>query len=92
MNPARLFRVCWEACRNTSLIGATSLEDRLVGTLAEAFPDAILAVFAMHGMGSNESDLPAFALLPELLYRHAFPEPVMQRVEWPVTPPMALHF
>lgn len=49
--------------------------DRLVGRLAAAFPDARLLVFSLHGMGTNDSDVAAMALLPELLYRIAFGKP-----------------
>ncbi len=53
--------------------------DRLVGTLVEAFPDATAVVFATGGMGPNLSDVASMALLPELLYRHAFGRPLMRR-------------
>lgn len=46
--------------------------DRLIGTLADAFPDAQLVVFSMGGMGRNRSDVASMLLLPELLHRHAF--------------------
>ncbi len=46
--------------------------DRLVGELADAFPDAALVVFSMGGMGSNYSDTASMVLLPELMYRYAF--------------------
>jgi hypothetical protein len=46
--------------------------DRLVGRLVETFPDAGVVVFAMGGMGPNRSDVASMALLPELLFRHAF--------------------
>ena len=46
--------------------------DRLVGRLHEAFPDVAVMAFSMHGMGANEADVGAMALLPELLYRRAF--------------------
>jgi predicted AlkP superfamily phosphohydrolase/phosphomutase len=46
--------------------------DRLVGELADAFPDAALVVFSMGGMGANHSDTASMALLPELMYRRAF--------------------
>jgi predicted AlkP superfamily phosphohydrolase/phosphomutase len=46
--------------------------DRMAGRLRRAFPAATLVVVAMHGMGANRSDLPSMAILPELLYRHAF--------------------
>src|SRR5436190_10213925 len=41
--------------------------DALIGTLIEALPDAAVMVFAMHGMGANDADVPAMSLLPELL-------------------------
>jgi hypothetical protein len=46
--------------------------DALLGTLAAACPDAAMVVTSLHGMGPNNSDLAAMALLPELLFRHAF--------------------
>lgn len=60
------------------LIGIYDALDRLVGRLAEAFPDATLLAFSMHGMGMNEGDVPAMALLPELLYRRSFGKPYMR--------------
>jgi hypothetical protein len=55
--------------------------DNLIGDLQGSFSDAILVLVAMHGMGPNESDVPAMALLPELLYRFAFGAPYMQEVQ-----------
>jgi predicted AlkP superfamily phosphohydrolase/phosphomutase len=55
--------------------------DRLVGTLADAFDDATLVVFAMGGMGPNRSDVPSMVLLPELLYRHAFGRALFRQSE-----------
>jgi hypothetical protein len=46
--------------------------DRLVGETAAAFPDAVIVVFSMGGMGPNRSDLASMLLLPELMYRNAF--------------------
>ncbi|MEN6542685.1 hypothetical protein [Parvibaculum sp.] len=60
------------------LIAIYEALDRLVGSLADAFPDAALLAFSMHGMGANEADVPAMALLPELLYRRAFGKPWMR--------------
>lgn len=60
------------------LIAIYEALDRLIGALAEAFPDATLLAFSMHGMGANEADVPAMALLPELLYRHTFGKPWMR--------------
>jgi predicted AlkP superfamily phosphohydrolase/phosphomutase len=57
--------------------------DDLIGDLHEAFPDTVLVLAAMHGMGQNESDVPAMALLPELLYRLAFGSAYMRPVEFP---------
>lgn len=57
--------------------------DGLIGNLHEAFPDAILVLFAMHGMGPNDADVPAMSLLPELLYRFCFGSPHTQPVEFP---------
>lgn len=56
--------------------------DALIGTLVEAFPDAVVLVFAMHGMGDNEADLPAMLLAPELLYRHAFGRAFARQRPW----------
>lgn len=55
--------------------------DRLVGQLADAFPDTAVLAFSMHGMGKNEGDVPAMALLPELLYRRSFGKPYMRPLE-----------
>jgi len=48
--------------------------DRMVGQLQEAFPDAAVALFWMHGMGSNNADVASMLLLPELLYRYSVGE------------------
>ena len=42
--------------------------DHMIGDLHQTFSDAILVLVAMHGMGPNDSDVPAMVLLPELLY------------------------
>lgn len=61
--------------------------DRLIGDLARAFPDAALAVFSLHGMGPNKSDAASMALLPELLYRHAFGRPFFRQLRtWSEAP------
>jgi predicted AlkP superfamily phosphohydrolase/phosphomutase len=54
--------------------------DCLIGDLWQSFPDAILLIVAMHGMGPNDSDVAAMALLPELLYRNAFGVPYMRPI------------
>lgn len=56
--------------------------DRLIGRLHQAFPDVVLCLFAMHGMGTNDADIPAMALLTELLYRHSFGQSYMQSTRW----------
>lgn len=50
--------------------------DELVGRLVRAVPsETTTAIFSLHGMGPNESDLQSMLLLPELLHRWAFGEP-----------------
>ena len=56
--------------------------DQLVGDLLDTFPSATVVALAMHGMGPNESDVPAMALLPELLYRSNFGSPYMRPLEF----------
>ncbi len=46
--------------------------DAMCGTLREVAPDAGIVVFAMHGMGTNQADIPSMVLLPELMFRLAF--------------------
>jgi hypothetical protein len=53
--------------------------------MVDLFPDAIFAVFNLHGMGANNADVPCMALLPELLYRRSFGRPCMRPPVWPVT-------
>ena len=61
--------------------------DRLIGDLAEAFPDATMMAVAMHGMGPNDGDVAAMALLPEFLYRSAFGGPYMRDLSYPSSLP-----
>ncbi len=56
--------------------------DRLLARLQAALPDAQLAVFNLHGMGANNSDVQSMVLLGELLYRHAFGTPLMREQPW----------
>jgi len=60
------------------MIGIYEALDHLVGDLAGAFPDATVLAFSMHGMGMNEGDVPAMALLPELLFRRSFGKAYMR--------------
>lgn len=57
--------------------------DELIGTLMESFPDATVLAVAMHGMGPNDADVAAMALLPEFLYRSAFNSPYMRALTFP---------
>jgi len=57
-----------------------SAMDRCIGEMRETFPDATFITVAMHGMGPNDADVAAMALLPELLYRSAFGEPYMKAI------------
>jgi predicted AlkP superfamily phosphohydrolase/phosphomutase len=59
--------------------------DRMLGRLMDRFPDAQFAIFNLHGMGSNDSDVPSMALLPELLYRHRFGKPFRRERIWSTT-------
>ena len=63
------------------IVGVYRAVDRLIGGLAEAFPDVNLVVFSMGGMGPNTSDVPSMLLLPELAYRHAFGQPLFRQPE-----------
>jgi hypothetical protein len=58
--------------------------DRMVGRLRQACPGANFVLVAMHGMGANKSDLPSMAILPELLYRHAFGISGQRDHVWPI--------
>ncbi|MEM9471721.1 MAG: alkaline phosphatase family protein [Pseudomonadota bacterium] len=58
--------------------------DKLVGELMALFPDASIVLFSMHGMGTNDADVAAMSLFPELLYRHRFGKPYMRDDVWQV--------
>ena len=61
--------------------------DRMIGQLAESFPDASFVVFSMHGMGANWIDTTAMMMVPELMYRYAFGKPFFpQPKSWSDTP------
>ena len=48
--------------------------DAAIGeVIAVAPPDATVMLFSDHGMEANTTDIPSMVLLPELLYRLAFP-------------------
>jgi predicted AlkP superfamily phosphohydrolase/phosphomutase len=52
--------------------------DQLLGRMMDLFPEASFVVFNLHGMGANDSDIASMALLPELLFRHAFGESALE--------------
>ena len=57
--------------------------DRAVGHLVDALGhDASIVLFAAHGMQSNTSDVLAEVLLPEVLHRRAFGEPLLELGPW----------
>jgi predicted AlkP superfamily phosphohydrolase/phosphomutase len=51
--------------------------DHMVGQLVSAAGDADIIAFNMGGMGPNSCDVQSMVLLPELLYRHAFGQPLL---------------
>ncbi|MEY2451035.1 MAG: hypothetical protein QOD92_609 [Acidimicrobiaceae bacterium] len=54
-----------------------SLDDLVGDLIAATSPNAVVA-FSMGGMGTNNSDVPSMVLLPELLYRWATGENLLQ--------------
>ncbi len=52
--------------------------DTMLKDLSERFEDAALCLFSPHGMGPNKSDLPAMALVPELMFRDSFGKPFLR--------------
>lgn len=65
-----------EAARQ--LLAVYQAADSLVGGLVSAFPEAVVIAFAMNGMGPNRSDGASMVLLPELLHRNAFGQPLLR--------------
>jgi predicted AlkP superfamily phosphohydrolase/phosphomutase len=73
-------------CRD-GVIAIYEAVDRLVGQLCDAFSDARLVVFSLHGMGPNTSDVAGTLLLPELLYRRQFGRSFYTpRADWAAAP------
>ena len=61
--------------------------DRMLGELMSAGAGASVVAFTMGGMGPNHSDVSSMVLLPELLYRQAFGEPLLTvPSEWTSAP------
>jgi predicted AlkP superfamily phosphohydrolase/phosphomutase len=74
-----------DACR--ALVDVHRALDQMVGELTAIAADAAIVVFTMGGMGPNYSDVPSMVLLAELLYRHAFAEPLLTvPAEWTAAP------
>jgi predicted AlkP superfamily phosphohydrolase/phosphomutase len=72
---------------HAALLGVHRALDRMVGELVAAAGDAAVVAFTMGGMGPNYSDVPSMVLLPELLYRRAFGEPLLTiPAGWEATP------
>ena len=66
--------------------------DRFVGDVVDASDPAAVIVFTMGGMGTNDADIPSMVLLPELLFRWALGERLLDTPqEWasdPESPPL----
>src|ERR1700674_1315280 len=61
--------------------------DHMIGQLVNAAGDAVIIAFNMGGMGPNHCDVQSMVLLPELLYRHAFGQPLLTvPPRWTATP------
>ena len=59
----------------------------MLGELVAVAGDAAIVAFTMGGMGPNHSDVPSMVLLPELLYRHAFGQPLLDiPPQWTAAP------
>ncbi|NET06149.1 MAG: nucleotide pyrophosphatase [Symploca sp. SIO2B6] len=64
--------------------------DRAVGEIiAEAPKNAYVIVFAVHGSGSNTTDVTSMLFLPEFLYRFSFPGKSMLPIGKLGVPPLA---
>jgi hypothetical protein len=70
-----------------ALIDVHRALDRMVGELVSCSGEASVVAFATGGMGDNRSDVQSMVLLPELLYRHAFGQPLLRVPrEWTAAP------
>ena len=75
------------AAARDGIIGVYEAFDRLLGLYRRTIPQVDFAVFSMHGMGANDSDVPTMALLPELMYRASFGKGLLEpRPDWRVPP------
>lgn len=70
-----------------ALVDTHRAVDHLVGRLVYETDATAVVVFAMGGMGVNRSDVQSMVLLPELLHRWAFGEPLLEiPEEWSTDP------
>ena len=54
-----------------------------VARLVDRFPDATFVAITMHGMGTNDTDVPTMVLLPELAYRYSTGQTLFRpREDW----------
>ena len=75
------------AAASQALIEVHRALDRMLGELVAAADGSAIVAFAMGGMGPNYSDVPSMVLLPELLYREAFGQPLLTLPpEWSAAP------
>lgn len=74
------------AAARTGVEGVYRAIDDLLGGIVGSCPDASIAVFAMHGMGANQSDAASMFALGELLYRFAYGCPLHRPVKTPFLP------
>lgn len=63
------------------LLGVYEALDRMIGRMVDAFPDAAVMLFSMHGMGHNDADVPSMLLLPEFMYRLQFDKVLFETPE-----------
>lgn len=65
--------------------------DRAIGEIVAAVPaNATIMIFSDHGMESNTTDVPSMVMLPEFLYRLAFPGKYGLAKGRPGTPPPSM--
>jgi predicted AlkP superfamily phosphohydrolase/phosphomutase len=75
------------AAAEQALLGVYRSMDRMIGELMTTAAYTALVAFNPGGMGPNHSDVASMALLPELLYRHAFAHPLLRvPPEWAARP------
>jgi len=71
------------AAARDGLIGVYEEISAQIERLMDRFPDVAFVVFSMHGMGKNDTDIPTMLLLPELMHRMTFGQPLFRsRPDW----------